>query len=91
MENNLSKPPFNAHVFRVVDGDTFMGLVRFRIVGYNAAELDTTEGKELKNKLREAIARKKVQLRFVAVDAFGRMVVEVLGFNHLDYSYSPPQ
>lgn len=87
-------PPSSSHfincsVFRCVDGDTFMGLCRFRIVGFDAAELDTVEGKELKGKLRDALAQQKVQLRFVAVDVFGRAVVEVVGFDSKTYKYTP--
>jgi endonuclease YncB( thermonuclease family) len=84
-----SNHTINCSVFRCVDGDTFMGLCRFRIVGFDAAELGTYEGKIAKGKLRSALAQQKVQLRFVAVDVFGRAVVEVIGFDFNTYQFTP--
>ena len=76
-----------ALVFNVVDGDTFDARVdlgfdvatfqRFRILGIDAPEINTSAGKVSREKLAELIHGKEVVIQSVKSDSFGRYLASV--------------
>jgi endonuclease YncB( thermonuclease family) len=62
--------------WRVIDGDTFLGLVRFRLADYRAKELSEDGGKEAKTWLIDNLPR-DIALRVVAADIYGRAIVQL--------------
>ena len=73
------KPYCDVVVTRVIDGDTFVTQsgMRIRLAGIDAPEIHTHLGKIQKNCLKELIEGKKVRLKLLSHDKYGRQIAQV--------------
>lgn len=87
---------YNAHITRVVDGDTVHAKVdlgfsisqdmKLRLAGINAPELNTPEGKAAREELRKLIEYHPVVVHTVKdrQEKFGRYLAEIITIDGID-------
>ena len=77
---------YSTYVTSVTDGDTFnTATQRIRLANINAPENSTPEGQKATTYLRLLIEWKRVRIKLVATDIYGRIVAHV--WRHSDGLY----
>ena len=69
---------YSAYVTSVTDGDTFKtSTQRIRLANINAPESNTPQGQKSTNYLKMLVEGKRVVIKLVATDVYGRAVAHV--------------